>query len=269
MTFEKFNLLNEKLINKLNEDAKTVRLMEEEKYNDGMSSSTQTYDQSKNITNTLALQKNTAENEKIEARDKFRIAKYNPMADDRSIRLAKRNYEKAITDYKKADLKKSNYKYLQNLKKDTTQVKESYVFTKEDLLLAEEFDKDLLAESTAKDIEFANNQIERVNNAKKDLQNETSETTDELENNLKQAVSNSKIEQKSSVSALVDKLNKQQEQIQKQNEKKIEQIKKNEELKMKTLDRKLEKLKAVKSTLKTQLTNNNQNNSSGEESQEE
>ena len=169
MTLEEFELLQEKLLQKLNED---INLLEEEKYNDGMSSSTQTSDSEKNILNTLYASAKKAEMDKVKARQMYDATRTNPTATQDSIDITKKNYKNKVNQYKQADLNKSNYKY-------ASQIKDEYE-------VAKEFDDDL-NEATSQDIEFANNKIDQINKNISDLKTETGEQTSDLKNNIKTA----------------------------------------------------------------------------------
>lgn len=257
MNIEKFELLQDKILQKLNED---LQLLEAEKYNDGMSSSTQTFDSKKNIENILSASKKAAELEKVKARDAYRNIKSNPNTSQKTINLVKRNYEKSVSDYKKADLKKSNFKY-------ATELQDNY--SMEDIV--SELDNDL-NEASANDIAFANAEITRINNKISDLKSDTKEQKDAIETNMKNYNKTASQDKDEKLNQLKLQLEKQKEETDEKNNKKIEQLEQNKETKLDTLERRLNKLKYAKDNIKAQLSankNNKSNNTSGDETMSE
>lgn len=242
MTLEEFELLQEKLLQKLTED---INLLEEEKYNDGMSSSTQTSDSEKNILNTLYASAKKAEMDKVKARQMYDAARTNPTATQDSIDITKKNYKNKVNQYKQADLNKSNYKY-------ASQIKDEYE-------VAKEFDDDL-NEATSQDIEFANNKIDQINKNISDLKTETGEQTSDLKNNIKTANKEASDDKIQKVQDIQDRIRKQQEQIENANNKKIEQLEKNKEMKLQKLERQKEKLKNARNLLKSELNDDKTSN---------
>ena len=242
MTLEEFELLQEKLLQKLTED---INLLEEEKYNDGMSSSTQTSDSEKNILNTLYASAKKAEMDKVKARQMYDAARTNPTATQDSIDITKKNYKNKVNQYKQADLNKSNYKY-------ASQIKDEYE-------VAKEFDDDL-NEATSQDIEFANNKIDQINKNISDLKTETGEQTSDLKNNIKTANKEASDDKIQKVQDIQDRIRKQQEQIENANNKKIEQLEKNKEMKLQKLERQKEKLKNARNLLKSELNDDTTSN---------
>ena len=242
MTLEEFELLQEKLLQKLTED---INLLEEEKYNDGMSSSTQTSDSEKNILNTLYASAKKAEMDKVKARQMYDATRTNPTATQDSIDITKKNYKNKVNQYKQADLNKSNYKY-------ASQIKDEYE-------VAKEFDDDL-NEATSQDIEFANNKIDQINKNISDLKTETGEQTSDLKNNIKTANKEASDDKIQKVQDIQDRIRKQQEQIENANNKKIEQLEKNKEMKLQKLERQKEKLKNARNLLKSELNDDKTSN---------
>ena len=242
MTLEEFELLQEKLLQKLTED---MNLLEEEKYNDGMSSSTQTSDSEKNILNTLYASAKKAEMDKVKARQMYDAARTNPTATQDSIDITKKNYKNKVNQYKQADLNKSNYKY-------ASQIKDEYE-------VAKEFDDDL-NEATSQDIEFANNKIDQINKNISDLKTETGEQTSDLKNNIKTANKEASDDKIQKVQDIQNRIRKQQEQIENANNKKIEQLEKNKEMKLQKLERQKEKLKNARNLLKSELNDDTTSN---------
>ena len=242
MTLEEFELLQEKLLQKLTED---INLLEEEKYNDGMSSSTQTSDSEKNILNTLYASAKKAEMDKVKARQMYDAARTNPTATQDSIDITKKNYKNKVNQYKQADLNKSNYKY-------ASQIKDEYE-------VAKEFDDDL-NEATSQDIEFANNKIDQINKNISDLKTETGEQTSDLKNNIKTANKEASDDKIQKVQDIQNRIRKQQEQIENANNKKIEQLEKNKEMKLQKLERQKEKLKNARNLLKSELNDDKTSN---------
>lgn len=235
MTLDEFELLQEKLLQKLTED---MNLLEEEKYNDGMSSNTQTSDSEKNVLNTLYASAKKAEMDKVKARQMYDTARTNPTATQDSIDITKKNYKNKVNQYKQADLNKSNYKY-------ASQIKDEYE-------VAKEFDDDL-NEATSQDIEFANNKIDQINKNISDLKTETGEQTSDLKNNIKIADKEASDDKIQKVQDIQNRIRKQQEQIENANNKKIEQLEKNKEMKLQKLERQKEKLKNARNLLKSEL----------------
>ena len=242
MTLEEFELLQEKLLQKLTED---MNLLEEEKYNDGMSSSTQTSDSEKNILNTLYASAKKAEMDKVKARQMYDATRTNPTATQDSIDITKKNYKNKVNQYKQADLNKSNYKY-------ASQIKDEYE-------VAKEFDDDL-NEATSQDIEFANNKIDQINKNISDLKTETGEQTSDLKNNIKTANKEASDDKIQKVQDIQNRIRKQQEQIENANNKKIEQLEKNKEMKLQKLERQKEKLKNARNLLKSELNDDKTSN---------
>lgn len=242
MTLEEFELLQEKLLQKLTED---INLLEEEKYNDGMSSNTQTSDSEKNVLNTLYASAKKAEMDKVKARQMYDAARTNPTATQDSIDITKKNYKNKVNQYKQADLNKSNYKY-------ASQIKDEYE-------VAKEFDDDL-NEATSQDIEFANNKIDQINKNISDLKTETGEQTSDLKNNIKTANKEASDDKIQKVQDIQDRIRKQQEQIENANNKKIEQLEKNKEMKLQKLERQKEKLKNARNLLKSELNDDKTSN---------
>ena len=242
MTLEEFELLQEKLLQKLTED---INLLEEEKYNDGMSSNTQTSDSEKNILNTLYASAKKAEMDKVKARQMYDAARTNPTATQDSIDITKKNYKNKVNQYKQADLNKSNYKY-------ASQIKDEYE-------VAKEFDDDL-NEATSQDIEFANNKIDQINKNISDLKTETGEQTSDLKNNIKTANKEASDDKIQKVQDIQNRIRKQQEQIENANNKKIEQLEKNKEMKLQKLERQKEKLKNARNLLKSELNDDTTSN---------
>ena len=242
MTLEEFELLQEKLLQKLTED---MNLLEEEKYNDGMSSSTQTSDSEKNILNTLYASAKKAEMDKVKARQMYDATRTNPTATQDSIDITKKNYKNKVNQYKQADLNKSNYKY-------ASQIKDEYE-------VAKEFDDDL-NEATSQDIEFANNKIDQINKNISDLKTETGEQTSDLKNNIKTANKEASDDKIQKVQDIQNRIRKQQEQIENANNKKIEQLEKNKEMKLQKLERQKEKLKNARNLLKSELNDDTTSN---------
>lgn len=242
MTLEEFELLQEKLLQKLTED---MNLLEEEKYNDGMSSSTQTSDSEKNVLNTLYASAKKAEMDKVKARQMYDAARTNPTATQDSIDITKKNYKNKVNQYKQADLNKSNYKY-------ASQIKDEYE-------VAKEFDDDL-NEATSQDIEFANNKIDQINKNISDLKTETGEQTSDLKNNIKTANKEASDDKIQKVQDIQNRIRKQQEQIENANNKKIEQLEKNKEMKLQKLERQKEKLKNARNLLKSELNDDKTSN---------
>ena len=242
MTLEEFELLQEKLLQKLTED---INLLEEEKYNDGMSSNTQTSDSEKNILNTLYASAKKAEMDKVKARQMYDAARTNPTATQDSIDITKKNYKNKVNQYKQADLNKSNYKY-------ASQIKDEYE-------VAKEFDDDL-NEATSQDIEFANNKIDQINKNISDLKTETGEQTSDLKNNIKTANKEASDDKIQKVQDIQNRIRKQQEQIENANNKKIEQLEKNKEMKLQKLERQKEKLKNARNLLKSELNDDKTSN---------
>lgn len=242
MTLEEFELLQEKLLQKLTED---INLLEEEKYNDGMSSSTQTSDSEKNVLNTLYASAKKAEMDKVKARQMYDAARTNPTATQDSIDITKKNYKNKVNQYKQADLNKSNYKY-------ASQIKDEYE-------VAKEFDDDL-NEATSQDIEFANNKIDQINKNISDLKTQTGEQTSDLKNNIKTANKEASDDKIQKVQDIQNRIRKQQEQIENANNKKIEQLEKNKEMKLQKLERQKEKLKNARNLLKSELNDDKTSN---------
>ena len=242
MTLEEFELLQEKLLQKLTED---INLLEEEKYNDGMSSNTQTSDSEKNILNTLYASAKKAEMDKVKARQMYDAARTNPTATQDSIDITKKNYKNKVNQYKQADLNKSNYKY-------ASQIKDEYE-------VAKEFDDDL-NEATSQDIEFANNKIDQINKNISDLKTKTGEQTSNLKNNIKTANKEASDDKIQKVQDIQDRIRKQPEQIENANNKKIEQLEKNKEMKLQKLERQKEKLKNARNLLKSELNDDKTSN---------
>ena len=242
MTLEEFELLQEKLLQKLTED---MNLLEEEKYNDGMSSNTQTSDSEKNILNTLYASAKKAEMDKVKARQMYDATRTNPTATQDSIDITKKNYKNKVNQYKQADLNKSNYKY-------ASQIKDEYE-------VAKEFDDDL-NEATSQDIEFANNKIDQINKNISDLKTETGEQTSDLKNNIKTANKEASDDKIQKVQDIQNRIRKQQEQIENANNKKIEQLEKNKEMKLQKLERQKEKLKNARNLLKSELNDDKTSN---------
>lgn len=264
-SFNEIDLLSQKIINKLNEDA---MLLEAESYDDGfISSKTDRKDDDENkVLQTLTANKNKSELEKNDAREVYRNIKYNPNVDKNTLKIAKQNYERKIADYKKADLTRANYKLAvkNNINEDIKDMPESLYN------IVKGFDDDLNdLEESSQEIQFANNELTRLKTKLKDIKDNTNKEEEKASIKNKEANSEYETDKKDSIASLENSLQKRKENIELANDKKIEQLKKSEETKINNIERRIEKVKNIKANAKAELsdTSNTETNNSQIEEQ--